>query len=163
MEGYLSLSHEECVPYVEGIVRQCSDPSSYWMVFDLDETLITDANYRGTFKCNADTFKFQYRGIHDPIEPMVKLYNWCASLGMKMCIITARGKSLRPATERNIVHAGIKQCHRLYTKIGRIDTIQYKTACRDQLDGPILFNIGDQATDLAGSTAIHNIKLPSSY
>lgn len=160
------MSYEECLSYVrDTIEKHPSYPhmESYWMVFDLDDTLITDIRYRNTFNTAADTFRFQYRGIHDPITPIVTLYNWCISIGMKVCIITARSRSLMSASERNLLHIGIRKCNRLYMKNNRMDVVRYKTICREQLDGHILFNIGDKDTDLINSTATYNIKLPSTY
>lgn len=172
---YLSLSYEECVTRVKDILSQIphSDISKYWIVFDVDHTLLTDEKYRPLYKSRNDVFRYQYRGDFDPISPMVDLYNWCASSGINMCIITGRNNSLQKITQENLCRAGIRKCHRFYTKRGREDTVSFKSRCRREIidaGGVILANIGDQDTDLLISEnprvygySRYAIKLPSMY
>lgn len=181
MTTYLSLSHKECLSQVKEIIlqrlpseSQRTAASKYWIIFDVDQTLLTDEKYRYLYKSRNDIFRFQYKDDHDPIQPLVDLYNWCVSIGLSMCIITGRGSQLKEITMRNLNKVGIKKCHRFYTKEGKKDTLTYKSQCRKEIldtGDMILVNIGDQESDLLiPSTpapvygyAQYAIKLPSTY
>lgn len=170
-----SLSIDECVIYVKEQVQKVlseRDPSKCWMVFDVDHTLLTDEKYKERYQSRSDIFKFQYYGDHDGIPEMISLYNWCSSLGINMCIITARSSSQMEITKKNLMKVGIQKCDRIHTKTGREDTVKYKSQCRKAIideGGIIIANIGDQESDLLISRngeyghALHAIKLPSSY
>lgn len=178
---YLSLTYDECIQHVKDIVssRFTSDSndtrSKYWMIFDVDQTLLTDEKYKSQYKSSGDVFRFQYKGDHDPIKPMVDLYNWCVSQGLSMCIITGRNDKLTQITQTNLNKVGILKCHRFYTKKGREDTVMYKARCRKEIldvGGIIIANIGDQENDLlipdtngqnVYGYAEYAIKLPSTY
>ena len=172
---YLSLTYNECVTYVKNIVATIShsDLSKYWIVFDIDQTLLTDEKFKHLYRSRNDIFRFQHRGNHDPILPMVDLYNWCSSQGLKMCIITGRNDSIQKVTQENLYRVGIRKCHRFYTKRGKENTMSYKSRCRKEIidtGGIILANIGDQDTDLLISEnpriygySRYAIKLPSTY
>lgn len=189
---YISLGYEECASYVKSLVLQLLDltseanvsitkdirslASSYWMVFDVDGVLLSDAKYKGQYKGSGDVYRFMYKGNHDPIQPLVNLYNWCVSFGFNMCIITGRASALEKITQSNLNKVGITTCHRFYTKKGKEDAITYKSRCRKEIldaGGIILCNIGDQENDLLIANpsngqhiygyAQHAIKLPSTY
>lgn len=175
MSIYHSLGYDECVRYVQGVVSNLpsdTDLSRQWIVFDVDQTLLTDEKFRHLYTSQGDVFKYQYRGDHNSIVPMVNLYNWCVSLGIKVCIITGRNSALHSITQKNLIKVGIRKCDRIYTKKHREDTIKYKSRCRKEIidtGDSILVNIGDQEADLLCSDtgtygyAQHSIKLPSTY
>lgn len=169
--GYKSLSYQECNAYCKEILSSIDISSQHWVVFDLDQTLLTDEKYRSTYQSYADTFKQQWKGVHDPIPEIVDLYNWCVKQGLSTCIITARTEKMRKITLSNLIRVGIRKCDRLYMKSGKRDKIQYKSQCRKEIlesGGIILLNIGDQESDLllpdgTYGYSSHCIKLPSTY
>jgi len=153
------------------------DASKYWIVFDVDQTLLTDEKFNHLYSRQGDVYRFMYKGDHSAITPMVDLYNWCKRQGMNMCIITGRSNHLTKITQDNLVKVGVRACQRFYTKKGRENTIKYKEACRKEIidaGGFILVNIGDREDDLlitdpncdtdhAYGYAEYAIKLPSTY
>lgn len=178
---FLTMGYEECAIKVRELVNnalQVKEANSpiYWVVFDIDGTLLTDEKYRHLYKQPSDVFKFMHKGNFSGIKPIVDLYNWCVSKGIKVALITGRKSSMEKITRENLSKVGIRKCNFLcmrpasekktYTQSSSNTTMPFKIRCRKQIythGGIILANIGDQDTDLEGGYAQYAIKLPSSY
>lgn len=143
------------------IVSSYSGDREKWVVFDVDETLLTGAHLQG-----RAFFQAQAMGRLHPIPTMIDLYNQLSRMGIKIAVITARHPGLMAVTERNIIEAGARGRATLYMKPRKMDKEEFKTKVRAQIyadGGIILANIGDQETDLNGGYAEHTFLLPSTY
>jgi acid phosphatase len=137
-----------------------------WVVFDVDETLLTCRHLKP--KDRGHMYALQHKGILSGIATMVELHNWLVSKGIKIALITGRGQYLTDITMDNLHKVGVKGSSRLYTRSGKrgIPTTAYKMAARKDIyddGGTILANIGDQPTDLEGGYSEHTFLLPSTY
>lgn len=148
-------TYEECVSFVKENT-QYPVKKSDWVVFDMDDTLITDRYYTGI----NNPFSFMYKGIHHAIQPMVDLYNWCIDVGYSVCIITGRNKSLHNISIENLRRVGINHCDMFITKDCKDNVQDWKTRCRQEIDGNVIFNIGDRDTDLLGGCSTHTLQIP---
>ncbi len=152
----ICLSYEECISYVrENTVYPIGEND--WVIFDMDDTLVTDRHYTNV----SNPFAFMYKGIHKGIDPMIELYNWCVKIGYKVCIVTGRNKSLHDISIQNLNNVGILHCDMFITKDSKERVDVWKTRCRKELGGNIIFNIGDKESDLIGGYSIHSLQIPS--
>lgn len=166
----MELSYEDA--YNKGIeiltpyLDDTHDRSKYWIVFDIDGTLLSDSNVKHLYSSKNDVFKYINKGIFIGIDPMIKLYNWCIINGFNICLLTGRMRYQEKATIKNLSNVGIRKCNRLYMRSGKVNTVTYKSSCRMEIEQSgdiILLNIGDQSSDLEGGYSKWSIKLPSHY
>lgn len=166
----MELSYEEA--YIKGIeiltpyLNDTHEKSKYWIVFDIDHTLLSDSNVKHLYSHKSDVFKYINKGIFIGIDPMIKLYNWCIINGFSVCLLTGRMRYQERATIKNLSNVGIRKCNRLYMRSGKINTVTYKSSSRREIEQSgdiILLNIGDQPADLEGGYSRSCIKLPSHY
>lgn len=155
---------------VSSIEETGTDLSQFRAIFDIDGTLLTDSNVSHQYQSSGDIFKWQYRSVFAPIEPIVQLYLWLQSKGIHMILLTGRKENLRAATVKNLQKMGISSWDQLIMKPmgGRIDTGKFKESMRRNIEAKcghpcILLNIGDQDTDFLGGYSQYDFKLPSSY
>lgn len=171
----LTLGYEECASKVRELVSNINftEGKIYWVVFDIDGTLLSGDKYKHLYKTPSDVFKYMHKGNFDPIRPIADLYidlqNNYIPKGLKLGLITGRKVSMESVTKKNLSYIGLKKCNFLCmrpTKSDKGDTVPFKVKCRKEIydhNGIILANIGDQETDLEGGYAKYAIKLPSTY
>lgn len=163
----LSLAPLYLKTFYEEVSKNIDSPSrtkslSPWAVFDIDDTLLSMGN---------DKFKFQKMnsGTLGPIPEMISLLQELHSIGFKIAFITARSVSLDSKTVSNLskfIPASILNDSIIFYKILGMNKTDGKIASRRYIDenlGTIVFNIGDQESDLEGGYSILTYKLPSFY
>lgn len=156
MNPYLGV-----VSRVKEIVASYQGNEHPYVIFDIDETLITGREYSGRL-----FFMKQARGELKPIEEMIDLHNWLIGQGISTALITARKSHLEKVTVDNLTRAGLKGKTSIYLMPGRMDKIKFKSGIRRQIYNNghiILANIGDRHTDLDGGYCEHTFILPSTY
>ncbi len=149
--------------------RQLKHPKKLAIVLDIDETSLS--NYPGIKAFNLGGTPRQINDIitqaKDPaIKPILKLYQFALKNNVSVFFVTGRKERLRTATIKNLRDAGYKKWQALYLKpnnYAQASVIPYKTAMRKKIASQgydIVFNIGDQDSDLAGGYADNVYKVP---
>uniref|UniRef100_A0A0E0HSI9 Acid phosphatase n=1 Tax=Oryza nivara TaxID=4536 RepID=A0A0E0HSI9_ORYNI len=143
-------------------------------VFDVDETLLTNAPYYavngwGSLEFNETSFDEWVDVAKAPALPAsLKLYNEFQGLGIHIILLTGRSEFQRNATQVNLLFAGYHSWEKLILRqspdIGKT-AVQYKSERRAALEAEgfkILGNSGDQWSDLLGlPMATRSFKLPN--
>ncbi|CAN6201340.1 unnamed protein product [Urochloa humidicola] len=143
-------------------------------VFDVDETLLTNAPYYavngwGSQEFNETSFDEWVDAAKAPALPSsLKLYNELQGLGFHVILLTGRSEFQRNSTEANLLFAGYQSWEKLILRqpsdIGKT-AVLYKSERRAALEAEgfkILGNSGDQWSDLLGTPmATRSFKLPN--
>lgn len=143
-------------------------------MFDVDETLLTNAPYYavngwGSLEFNETSFDEWVDVAKAPALPAsLKLYNELQGLGIHIILLTGRSEFQRNATQVNLLFAGYHSWEKLILRqspdIGKT-AVQYKSERRAALEAEgfkILGNSGDQWSDLLGlPMATRSFKLPN--
>jgi predicted secreted acid phosphatase len=157
--------------WLEQRAREARPDEKLAMVFDLDETLLSNWPYIsamdfGVTDASADAYTLQ--GHLPAIEPVLDLVRAARKLGVRVYLLSGRRERFRPATESNLRAIG---CADYTALICKPDSDQemvqsFKTAERRRLTAAglvIVGNIGDQETDLAGGYSERTFKLPNPF
>lgn len=129
----------------------------YWMVFDIDFTLI---------RVNSPERTLIVGSIISGIRPMISILNEYRAKGFGVAIITARDPALKWVTMTTLKQIGVRGWDILAFKPLLTSTATFKASVRKDIEtkgGIILTNVGDQNADLEGGFALHTFKLPSCY
>lgn len=140
------------------------------VIFDIDDTLIS--NYPQIKKIDfAQTKKDVNEMIAGSnvlaIEDMLQLFNLVKDNKITIILITGRSDALRTHTIDELNKVGYKGWDQLYLRTERYQGLtpaSYKTAIRKSLTESgydIIFNIGDQSSDLTGGYVDKTYKLPN--
>jgi predicted secreted acid phosphatase len=147
-------------------------PGNYAVVFDIDETLLSNWPYLSStqFALAADTFAtWTKRERAIALEPTREIYARAHAYQIPIFLVTGRDESLREATRRDLEEAGFWGWSGLFMKpTGYHDAsiIPFKSGVRRMLveqGHEIILNLGDQDSDLAGGYARHRVKLPNPF
>lgn len=152
--------------------ERLKNPKKLAVVFDIDETTLSNyddmryLDFGGTMH-EIDALEAQ---AHDPAIPYARtLYNFAKNNGVSIFFVTGRSEYMRQATIKNLHNAGYHHWHLLYMKPNKyhnISVVPYKSTMRKKIIDAgydIVFNIGDQNSDLAGGYADMTFKLPDPY
>lgn len=161
----------EARAWVETRVGQRKAGEKLAMVFDLDETLLSNLPFMldqdlGGSDAAWDTWD---RAGQDPaIEPVRDVYRAARRLGVEVIFITGRREHLRAATEENLrtIDCGDYAALIFKPEAWKGNATDYKTAQRKRFAAEghtIIANIGDQESDLAGGFAERTFKLPDPF
>ncbi|TKW21915.1 hypothetical protein SEVIR_4G152700v4 [Setaria viridis] len=143
-------------------------------VFDVDETLLTNAPYYavngwGSQEFNETSFDEWVDAAKAPALPSsLKLYKELQGLGFHIILLTGRTEFQRNSTEANLLFAGYQSWEKLILRqpsdIGKT-AVLYKSERRAAMEAEgfkILGNSGDQWSDLIGPPmATRSFKLPN--
>ncbi|CAN6169686.1 unnamed protein product [Urochloa humidicola] len=143
-------------------------------VFDIDETLLTNAPYYavngwGSQEFNETSFDEWVDAAKAPALPSsLKLYKELQGLGFHIILLTGRTEFQRNSTEANLLFAGYRSWEKLILRqssdIGKTAEL-YKSERRAAMEAEgfkILGNSGDQWSDLIGTPmATRSFKLPN--
>ncbi|CAL5053330.1 unnamed protein product [Urochloa decumbens] len=143
-------------------------------VFDVDETLLTNAPYYavngwGSEEFNETSFDEWVDAAKAPaLSSSLKLYNELQGLGFHVILLTGRSEFQRNSTEANLLFAGYQSWEKLILRqpsdIGKT-AVLYKSERRATMEAEgfkILGNSGDQWSDLLGTPmATRSFKLPN--
>jgi predicted secreted acid phosphatase len=153
--------------YLRGVT-----PQNFAIVFDIDETLLSNWPYlRATqFALQTDTFTAWIAREHGiPLAPTQALYAKAHAYQIPIFLVTGRSESMRAATIRDLEEAGYWGWKGLYMKpdnYADASIIPFKSGVRKMLTEQgwdIILNVGDQDSDLAGGYARHRVKLPNPF
>ncbi len=147
-------------------------PQNFAIVFDIDETLLSNWPYLRDrqFAVTTDSFTAwtqQERGI--PLASTREIYARAQAYSIPIFLVTGRNESLRAETIRDLESAGFWGWTGLFMKpAGYNDPsiIPFKSGVRQMLTDQgfnIIINMGDQESDLAGGFARHSFKLPNPF
>jgi predicted secreted acid phosphatase len=161
--------------------RRAKEGGRLAIVFDVDETLLSnirwlELNDWGVIMKGATNFVSGPCGLLEwvqvarsrPIEPTLALARRARELGVAVFLITSRPESTREATEKNLRAAGCEWSGLTLKPPGlKVHSeAEYKAPARERITREgyrILFNVGDQESDLAGGFAERTFKLPNPF
>lgn len=140
------------------------------MVLDIDETALSTYEYQkglgfGHYGPAWHEWQRQRRAV--ALEPVLEVYREARARGVAVFFVTGRRERSRADTEANLRQAGYEDWSGLWLKPDdhrEPSVAPYKASCRAQIEAQgyrILFNIGDQDSDLAGGHAEHTVRLPN--
>jgi acid phosphatase len=153
--------------YLHGVT-----PQNFAIVFDIDETLLSNWPYLRSSHFGVDENSFATWAANSQdsaLLPMREVFAKAHAYQIPIFLATGRDESLRAATIRNLEEAGYWGWSGLYMKPpGYRDTsiIPFKSGVRKALTDhgyDIILNVGDQDSDLAGGYADHRVKLPNPF
>lgn len=167
MAGAAEPARKTLEHYLRGVT-----PQNFAIVFDIDETLLSNWPYlcSGQFALDPATFAVwtkRERGI--ALAPLAGIYAKAHAYQIPIFLISGRDESLRDATCRDLQEAGYWGWSGLFLKPSAYhDTsiIPFKSGVRKMLvekGYDVILNVGDQDSDLAGGYAQHRIKLPNPF
>ena len=152
--------------------QRLTKPKQLAIVFDIDETTLSNyddmvyLNFGGT---EADIEALEAEG-HDPAIPYTRtLYTFAKNNNVAIFFVTGRRERLRKMTEKNLLTDGYNEWSGLFMKPNNYNqpsVAPYKTAMRKKITEmgyDILFNMGDQDSDLKGGYADMAFKLPDPF
>jgi 5'-nucleotidase (lipoprotein e(P4) family) len=127
------------------------------IVFDLDETLLSNFNTIRKMKFAIDWNKISYDSC-ELIKPTYDLYNYALKNDIKIIFITARNEVNRKSTVNNLKNLGINKWDTLFfmpqnSVWSDENALNYKINSRKamtELGYSIMISIGDKATDFKG-------------
>jgi predicted secreted acid phosphatase len=153
--------------------RQLRQPQKLAIVFDIDETSLSNYNDMLRLGFGGTYHEIQQANDegHDPaIKPTLALYHTVQARGVYVFFVTGRPEADCQAAQDNMKAVGYTQWQGFYCKPKAYQQIKsavpYKQAMRKQItdDGyTIIANIGDQQSDLEGGYAEKTFKLPNPF
>jgi predicted secreted acid phosphatase len=159
----------EARAWIEARVKQGG--TKLTLVCDLDETLLSNwpelvaDDFGGS---EASWNAWMETSAAPAIEPVRKVYRVARELGIAVVFLTARGETVRAATERNLraIDCGDYALLICKPESEKETSAEFKTAQRRRLADEgrtIIANIGDQESDLVGGFAERTFKLPCPF
>ena len=171
----------EAASYLRQKVDQNRGNQKLAVVYDIDETLLSNYDIIKLYLSNllpmvtamhdGKDFTFRYNKSLQPkaIAPMKELYNFSKKQkNVTIFIITGTRTPYKKFTVKKLHDAGFIGWKKLYLKPEGFkgDAELYKTQVRKNITKEgyhIVFNIGDQKSDLIGGYAERDFKLPNPY
>ncbi len=151
------------------IAARTHHPKKLALVLDIDETCLSNYPHMlaNDFSGTRQQIDQAYLAANaHAIQPMLALYQHTLQQGVAVFFITARDKSFRNATIRNLHRAGYANWTSIDLKTGHQPVVAYKTATRAAIEKrgyTIIASISDQYSDLVGGYAQKTFKLPNPY
>jgi predicted secreted acid phosphatase len=152
--------------------KRLAKPKQLAIVFDIDETSLS--NYDDMVYLNFGGTDHDKEALeadaHDPPIPYTRtLYSFAKNHGVAIFFITGRRERLRNMTEKNLSGDGYTQWAGLFMKPNDYtmkSVTPYKVSMRKRIVNmgyDIIFNMGDQESDLKGGYADMVFKLPDPF
>lgn len=152
--------------------KNIANNAKYAVVFDIDDTCLSGyERMKGlSFGGNLELWHAGELQAKDPAIPeILNLYKAIQKAGVKVFFITGRYPEEQKATEENLKRAGYTSWENIYFKPANYKevykgNVDYKTSMRKQIEQQgyeIIFNVGDQNSDLLGEHADKDFKLPN--
>jgi predicted secreted acid phosphatase len=139
-------------------------------IFDIDETALSNwTTMNGCGFCSYNSQLTLYPNAQGSvIAPVLELYNFAKSKGITVFFITGRQEAQRDLTVSNLKAVGYSGWADLIMQPNgnKLPARQFKSEDRQAIVDKgyhIIFNIGDQASDLAGCCSDRNFKLPNPF
>jgi acid phosphatase len=140
------------------------------VTFDIDDTLLSTYPTAKSYNfCEQlpEIIANERKGIYPAIPEMLGLYRFLQSKNIAIFLVTGRREIERSITEKNLHDAGYSNWQYLYMRPSndhgkRVSA--FKSNSREAIEQrgyDIVFNIGDQFSDLAGGEADAGFKLPN--
>ena len=152
--------------------RQLSQPKKLAVVFDIDETTLSNypAMVRMNFGCDLKAIiRAEDRGRDSAITPTLNLFNLAKKNHVAIFFITGRKPFEKAITIKNLRSAGFSGWTGIYFKPANYrhkSTVPYKAGIRQKISKKgydIVFSMGDQYSDLKGGYADMLFKLPNPF
>ena len=169
----LSRVASEMQAWVEARVAKRSTGEKLAVVFDIDETLLSNAPIiaRLDYAYLPAEWEIWVASAEAPaIEPVKAVYKRCLELGVEVFLITGRKEpSHRAPTIENLRRQGLDHYAELILAQAQDrakTTIQRKSAARAEIEQRgyvIIGNIGDQDSDLIGGHSERTFKLQNPF
>lgn len=140
------------------------------LVLDIDETALSTYEYQKGMGFGHHTpvwREWQQQRRATAVVPVLEVYQAARAKGVALFFVTGRREASRADTEANLRSAGYDGWTAVMMKPDahkEPSVAPFKTSCREQIAGRgyrILFNIGDQDSDLDGGHAERTVKLPN--
>lgn len=136
------------------------------MVFDIDETLLSNLPYYGNHSYGGEAFnatsfnEWVYEGSAPPLKPTLELYNKLRAQNWVLILLTGRDEIQRNVTVENLIGAGITGWNELVLRQpaeagvpASIFKSTQRVALQQSKGYTIRSCIGDQWSDCAGPAA----------
>ena len=145
--------------------------SNFVMVFDVDETLLSNMPYlmSAGFEPCVQGF-YQSLGVlsAEPIEPVLKMLKSLAHKGYRVVILTARRAKYCDLTKRQLGSVGLTQSDydQLFCNDTNLDPVPFKRSIiqRYRQQGlQVVMNVSDQCAELADKAIPIQAKLPNPF
>ncbi|MCX8056583.1 MAG: HAD family acid phosphatase [Ignavibacteria bacterium] len=161
---------EEAKQYVE---KNLDTSKNNAAIFDVDETSLFNYEYLRTFDFGFTLESWEAwidSAKAPPIQPVLDLYKFLKSKGIKIFFITGRHESKSKKdidpTVKNLISVGFVDFDGIFFKprSPKMKTSEFKSTIRKQLaqQGYFIFiNIGDQYSDFEGEYSGKTFKLPN--
>jgi acid phosphatase len=156
--------------YLAAVVKSAPKQDKLAAVFDIDETSLS--NWEAMSACGFCSYAVErklYTEDHDPaIAPVLELYNFAKTEGVRVFFVTGRQESERAMTIKNLNEAGYSDWTELIMQPdgNKLPAGVFKPKDRREIVDKgyrIILNIGDQASDLAGCCAERVFKIPNPF
>lgn len=156
--------------YLEARVKRASKDEKLAAVFDIDETSLS--NWDVLSGCGFCSYPSQLKLYPNAqgtaIVPVLELFNYARKNGIAVFFITGRQNAQRDATIKNLTDVGYSGWADLIMQPdgNKQPARVFKSQERQEIENKgyrIVFNIGDQASDLAGCCAERIFKLPNPF
>ena len=140
------------------------------LVLDIDETALSTYEYQkgmGFGHYTPAWREWQQQRRATAIVPVLEVCQEARAKGVAVFFVTGRREASRADTEANLRAAGYEEWTAVMMKPDahrESSVAPFKTACREQIEARgyrILFNIGDQESDLIGGHAERTVRLPN--
>jgi acid phosphatase len=170
-DGYQRDLRRSLRPVLRGLAALPAGGSAKLaLVLDIDETALSTYEYQkgmgfGHYSPAWYEWQRQHRAV--AILPVLEAYRAAQAKGVALFFVTGRREASRADTEANLRAAGYDGWGELMMKPDshkEPSVAPFKTACREQIEERgyrILFNLGDQDSDLQGGHAERTVKLPN--
>jgi predicted secreted acid phosphatase len=152
--------------------KRLANPKQLAVVFEIDETALS--NYDDMVYLDFGGTEQDIEALEaDPNDPAIPytrtLYTFAKNNGISIFFITNRRERLRKMTEKNLLDDGYSQWAGLFMKpdnYNQPSVVPYKIAMRKRIvkmGYDIIFNMGDQDSDLKGGYADMAFKVPDPF
>jgi len=140
------------------------------LVLDIDETALSTYEYQkgmGFGHYTPAWREWQQQRRATAVGPVLEVCRAARDKGVAVFFVTGRREAGRADTEANLRAAGYEGWAEVMMKPDahkEVSVAPFKTACREQIEARgyrILFNIGDQDSDLTGGHAERTVRLPN--
>lgn len=152
--------------------KQLSQPKKLAIVFDIDETVISNFSFMKRMRFGGTIAMFDKAGLKADatvIKPVQELYNLALKNRVAVFFVSGRRENLRAATEQNLRQTGYQQWTGLMLKplaFQANSASVFKATQRERIAQQgydIILNVGDQQSDLKGCCADRLVKLPNPF
>ncbi|MBF13001.1 MAG: hypothetical protein CMF46_01390 [Legionellales bacterium] len=170
--GYYDASLLDCAHYANKQIDYLLDQhhqQSLCAIFDIDDTLLSSKPFLLMYGAEFTQVIQEdwYRKSECPaIQPIIDLYHKLQNKGIPIYLLSGRSDYLWHETRHNLEKAGVTEPKAIYLRPEAETGKVFKQRIRKDVitaKHQVLMNISDKASDLIGTDAYLNVKLPHLY